>query len=36
MAALDGILLHRVTVDPEVPFAPHVARALEACLGPAD
>ena len=35
MAALDGILLHRVTVDPEVPFAPHVARALEACLGPA-
>jgi DNA-binding transcriptional regulator YbjK len=32
MAALDGLLLHRLSVDPEVAFAPHVARALDACL----
>jgi DNA-binding transcriptional regulator YbjK len=33
MAALDGLLLHRLTVDPAAPLAPHVARALDACLG---
>lgn len=32
MATLDGLLLHRLTVDPELSFAPHVSRALDACL----
>jgi AcrR family transcriptional regulator len=31
MATLDGLLLHRLTVDPTVDFAPHVARAVDAC-----
>lgn len=33
MAVLDGLLLHRLTVDPELPFAPHVTRAVDSCLG---
>lgn len=32
MAVLDGLLLHRLTVDPNVEFAPHVIRALDSCL----
>src|SRR5690606_24048513 len=31
MATLDGLLFHRLTVDPDLSFAPHVARALDSC-----
>jgi DNA-binding transcriptional regulator YbjK len=32
MAALDGLLLHRLTVDARSSVEPHVTRALDACL----
>lgn len=32
MATLDGAILHRLTVDPELEFEPIVGRALDACL----
>lgn len=32
MAILDGLLLHRLTIDPDLEFAPHVIRALDSCL----
>lgn len=32
MAIMDGLLLHRLTIDPELEFAPHVIRALDSCL----
>lgn len=32
MAALDGLLLHRLTVDPGLDLGPHLARALDAAL----
>lgn len=32
MAAADGIVLHRVTVDPEAPIRPVIARTVRACL----
>lgn len=33
MATLDGLLLHRLTVDRDLDVSPHVTRALDACLG---
>lgn len=32
MAAGDGLLLHRVTVDPDAPIEPVIARAIDAAL----
>ena len=32
MAVLDGLLLHRLTIDPDLEFRPHVIRALDSCL----
>lgn len=32
MAVLDGLLLHRLTVDPDLEFSSHVVRALDSCL----
>jgi DNA-binding transcriptional regulator YbjK len=32
MAAADGLMLHRVTVDPEAPIRPVVEHAVRACL----
>ncbi len=32
MAALDGLILHRVTVDPDAPVHPTIDRVLRACL----
>lgn len=34
MAAADGLLLHRVTVDPAAPIAEVIARAVDASLEP--
>jgi len=31
MATLDGLLLHRLTVDQQLKFRPHVVRALDSC-----
>jgi len=33
MAAADGLLLHRITVDPDAPVAEIVAHAVDAALG---
>lgn len=32
MAAADGLVLHRVTVDPDAPVQPLIARAVAACM----
>lgn len=32
MATLDGLLLHRLTVDPDLELAPKVARVIDWCL----
>ncbi|OAV60254.1 TetR/AcrR family transcriptional regulator [Enteractinococcus helveticum] len=32
MATMDGLLLHRLTIDPDLEFAPHVIRALDSCF----
>lgn len=32
MAAADGLVLHRVTVDPQAPIRPVIERAVRACL----
>lgn len=32
MATLDGLILHRVTVDPDAPVHPTIDRVLRACL----
>ncbi|MFS2241966.1 TetR/AcrR family transcriptional regulator [Microbacterium sp. OR16] len=34
MAAADGLLLHRITVDPEAPITDVVVRAVDAALAP--
>lgn len=33
MAACDGLLLHRITVDPDAPVDAAIARAVDAALG---
>ena len=35
MATADGLLLHRVTVDPDAPFEAAIRHAVESALGPA-
>ncbi|WP_404811372.1 hypothetical protein [Gulosibacter chungangensis] len=32
MATVDGLVLHRVTVDPDAPIGPAIERAITACL----
>lgn len=32
MATADGIVLHRVTIDPDAPIRPVITRAVHACL----
>lgn len=32
MATLDGLILHRITVDPDAPVHPTIDRVLRACL----
>lgn len=34
MATMDGLLLHRLTVDQDLDPAPHVVRAVDACFLP--
>ncbi|MGB4135923.1 MAG: TetR family transcriptional regulator [Microbacterium sp.] len=33
MAAADGLMFHRVTVDPDAPIGPAIARAVDAAIG---